>query len=83
MTENSRDEIEKVFTGRFTKKELAEIAKEHDLKGLSKLKKQELIALLVKNVDLDTLYIHAEERIKKHRKLEAEIKNLSLEELLA
>ena len=83
MTEISRDEIEKVFTGSFTKKELVEIAKEHDLKGISKIRKQELINLLFKNVDLDTLYIHAEERIKKHRKLEAEIKDLSLEELLA
>ena len=83
MTEISRDEIEKVFTGSFTKKELAEIAKDHDLKGLSKLKKQELIDLLFENVALDTLYSYAEERIKKHRKLEAEMKNFSLEELLA
>ena len=83
MTEISRDEIERVFTGSFTKKELAEVAKDHDLKGLSKLKKQELIDLMFDNVDLDTLYTYAEECIKKHRKLDAEIKNLSLEELLA
>jgi len=83
MTKISRDEIEKVFTGSFTKKELAEVAKDHDLKGVSKLRKQELIDLLFDNVDLDTLYTYAEECIKKYRKLEAEIKNLSLEELLA
>jgi hypothetical protein len=82
MTEISRGEIKKIFTGSFTKKELVEIAKEHDLKGLSKLKKQELIDLLFENVALDVLYSYAEERIKKHRKLEAEIKDLSFEELL-
>jgi len=38
---------------------------------------------LFKNVDLATLYSYAEECIKKHRKLKAEIKNLSFEELLA
>ncbi|MFX1520601.1 MAG: Rho termination factor N-terminal domain-containing protein [Promethearchaeota archaeon] len=82
MTEISHDEIERVFTGSFTKKELTEIAKEHDLKGLSKLKKKELIALLFENVALDILYSYAEERIKKHRELEAEVKDLSFEELL-
>ncbi|MHA2061048.1 MAG: hypothetical protein ACW963_01985 [Candidatus Sifarchaeia archaeon] len=38
---------------------------------------------MFKNVDLATLHTYAEECIKKHRKLEAEIENLSFEELLA
>lgn len=38
---------------------------------------------MFKNVDLATLYTYAEECIKKHRTLLAEIKNLSFEELLA
>jgi hypothetical protein len=83
VSEFSQEEIEYAFARSFTKKELTEIAKKHDLKGSSKLKKQELIDFLFENVDLETLSTYAEERIKRHRKLKAEIKGLSFEEQLA
>jgi hypothetical protein len=74
VSEFSQEEIEYAFARSFTKKELTEIAKKHDLKGSSKLKKQELIDFLFENVDLETLSTYAEERIKRHRKLKAEKK---------
>lgn len=79
----TRNEIERVFMGNLTKSDLTKIAKSHDLKPLSRFRKQELIDFLFENLSLEVLYEHVKDRIETLSKIEHEITDLSVEEMLA